>query len=190
MGNRSTRSPQVRHGNREVAPVATSKTFQQLARLTGAPALRRGPFGAGQLRRRALRPWIDRLAAMPARKRAPFARGLRTPRPADHGRLGGELWSHAPARRGQPAHLPVGTAGRDPATPLETYQPALGSATSVPWQLPEQADRFVTAGQPGLNGSGVPRHRRVLVEEATLPAPPEEVAAFDAAYAQLERHRR
>jgi exopolyphosphatase / guanosine-5'-triphosphate,3'-diphosphate pyrophosphatase len=33
--------------------VATSKTFQQLARLTGAPALREGPFVSRELRRKA-----------------------------------------------------------------------------------------------------------------------------------------
>jgi exopolyphosphatase/guanosine-5'-triphosphate,3'-diphosphate pyrophosphatase len=50
--------------------VATSVTLRQLARLTGAPPLRRGPFVDRRLRRRALRPWIDRLAAMPAARRA------------------------------------------------------------------------------------------------------------------------
>ncbi|MGX6601349.1 Ppx/GppA phosphatase family protein [Micromonosporaceae bacterium Da 78-11] len=50
--------------------VATSKTFQQLARLTGAPPQSRGPFVTRRLHRSELRPWIDRLAAMPARDRA------------------------------------------------------------------------------------------------------------------------
>ncbi|XVV13917.1 Ppx/GppA family phosphatase [Actinoplanes sp. CA-131856] len=50
--------------------VAASKTFQQLARLTGAPSLRRGPYVARRLHRRRLRPWTDRLAAMPAKRRA------------------------------------------------------------------------------------------------------------------------
>ncbi|XVU26692.1 Ppx/GppA family phosphatase [Actinoplanes sp. CA-054009] len=50
--------------------VAASKTFQQLARLTGAPSLRRGPYVARRLHRRRLRPWTDRLAAMPAKHRA------------------------------------------------------------------------------------------------------------------------
>ncbi|GGQ73581.1 hypothetical protein GCM10010166_49590 [Couchioplanes caeruleus subsp. azureus] len=49
--------------------VAASKTFQQLARLTGSPPLRRGPFVARELRRQALRPWIDRLAAIAAADR-------------------------------------------------------------------------------------------------------------------------
>ncbi|AGL17020.1 exopolyphosphatase [Actinoplanes sp. N902-109] len=51
-------------------PVATSKTFQQLARLTGAPSLRRGPFVTRLLRRRELRPWLGRLATMPVSHRA------------------------------------------------------------------------------------------------------------------------
>jgi exopolyphosphatase/guanosine-5'-triphosphate,3'-diphosphate pyrophosphatase len=50
--------------------VAASKTFQQLARLTGAPPLRRGPNVTRRLHRRRLSPWIDRLAAMPASRRA------------------------------------------------------------------------------------------------------------------------
>ena len=51
-------------------PVAASKTFQQLARLTGAAPLTEGPFVARRLHRTALRPWIDRLAALPAARRA------------------------------------------------------------------------------------------------------------------------
>ncbi|MFI5495114.1 Ppx/GppA family phosphatase [Actinoplanes sp. NPDC051859] len=43
--------------------VAASKTFQQLARLTGSAPLRRGPFEPRDLRRQTLRPWIDKLAA-------------------------------------------------------------------------------------------------------------------------------
>ncbi|WP_306204463.1 Ppx/GppA phosphatase family protein [Actinoplanes sp. RD1] len=50
--------------------VAASKTFQQLARLTGAAPQRRGPFVDRELRRRALRPWIERLGALPAERRA------------------------------------------------------------------------------------------------------------------------
>jgi exopolyphosphatase/guanosine-5'-triphosphate,3'-diphosphate pyrophosphatase len=50
--------------------VATSTTLRQLARLTGAAPLRRGPFVDRRLRRQALRPWIDRLATMPAAQRA------------------------------------------------------------------------------------------------------------------------
>jgi exopolyphosphatase/guanosine-5'-triphosphate,3'-diphosphate pyrophosphatase len=50
--------------------VATSKTFQQLARLTGAAPLRRGPFVTRLLLRRQLHPWLGRLAAMPVRQRA------------------------------------------------------------------------------------------------------------------------
>jgi exopolyphosphatase/guanosine-5'-triphosphate,3'-diphosphate pyrophosphatase len=50
--------------------VAASKTFQQLARLAGAPPLRLGPFVPRELRASALRPWIKRLAAMPSPKRS------------------------------------------------------------------------------------------------------------------------
>ncbi|MEU4216398.1 hypothetical protein, partial [Actinoplanes sp. NPDC026623] len=50
--------------------VAASATLRQLARLTGAAPLRRGPFVDRRLRRRSLRPWIDRLAAMPTARRA------------------------------------------------------------------------------------------------------------------------
>jgi exopolyphosphatase/guanosine-5'-triphosphate,3'-diphosphate pyrophosphatase len=50
--------------------VATSTTLRQLARLTGAAPLSRGPFVDRRLRRRSLRPWIDRLASMPAAGRA------------------------------------------------------------------------------------------------------------------------
>ncbi|GAA0490339.1 hypothetical protein Ade02nite_24090 [Paractinoplanes deccanensis] len=50
--------------------VAASKTFQQLARLTGAAPMCRGPYVARRLHRQRLRPWTDRLAAMPAKRRA------------------------------------------------------------------------------------------------------------------------
>jgi exopolyphosphatase/guanosine-5'-triphosphate,3'-diphosphate pyrophosphatase len=46
------------------------QNFQQLARLTGAPPLRLGPFVTRRLQRRKLRPGIDRLATMPTRRRA------------------------------------------------------------------------------------------------------------------------
>ena len=50
--------------------VATSRTFQQLARLCGAPSMRDGPFASRLLRRRDLKTQIDRLAALPAAHRA------------------------------------------------------------------------------------------------------------------------
>ncbi|GAA2504545.1 phosphatase [Streptomyces longisporus] len=50
--------------------VATSRTFQQLARLCGAAPGRRGPFVERVLRRRDLRRAIGRLAALPAERRA------------------------------------------------------------------------------------------------------------------------
>jgi exopolyphosphatase/guanosine-5'-triphosphate,3'-diphosphate pyrophosphatase len=65
----------VRHGIREVADrlrwegvpslaVATSKTFKQLARVTGAPPERKGPFARRVLRRGPLDRWTSRLAHM------------------------------------------------------------------------------------------------------------------------------
>ncbi|GIE97487.1 Ppx/GppA phosphatase family protein [Paractinoplanes rishiriensis] len=50
--------------------VATSSVLRQLARLTGAAPLRHGPFVERELRRAALRPWIERFAAMPSAHRA------------------------------------------------------------------------------------------------------------------------
>jgi exopolyphosphatase/guanosine-5'-triphosphate,3'-diphosphate pyrophosphatase len=50
--------------------VATSRTFQQLARLCGAPPQRRGPFARRQLRLADLQAWLPRLAEMPAERRA------------------------------------------------------------------------------------------------------------------------
>ncbi|SFW84352.1 Ppx/GppA phosphatase family protein [Amycolatopsis australiensis] len=59
--------------------VATSKTFKQLARLTGAPPQRKGPFAPRELTVEQLRKWIPRLAAMPAAERAGL-RGISRPR--------------------------------------------------------------------------------------------------------------
>ncbi|MEV6318176.1 Ppx/GppA family phosphatase [Streptomyces sp. NPDC051776] len=70
----------VRHELRDVAArirwegphtgVATSRTFQQLARLCGAAPGREGPFVRRRLARRDLRPAIDALAALPTAERA------------------------------------------------------------------------------------------------------------------------
>jgi exopolyphosphatase/guanosine-5'-triphosphate,3'-diphosphate pyrophosphatase len=46
--------------------VAASKTFKQLARLTGAPARRKGPFVRRSVRAADVRAWIPRLADRPA----------------------------------------------------------------------------------------------------------------------------
>jgi exopolyphosphatase/guanosine-5'-triphosphate,3'-diphosphate pyrophosphatase len=59
--------------------VATSKTFKQLARLTGAPPQRKGPFVARELAVADLREWIPRLAEVPAAERAGL-RGISRPR--------------------------------------------------------------------------------------------------------------
>jgi exopolyphosphatase/guanosine-5'-triphosphate,3'-diphosphate pyrophosphatase len=50
--------------------VATSRTFTQLARLTGAPKTMAGPYRARTLERAALRRWIPRLAGLTAAERA------------------------------------------------------------------------------------------------------------------------
>jgi len=65
-------SPSV--GAHRLTAVATSRTFQQPARLCGAAPGRRGPFVERVLRRRKLRRAIDRPAALPAdrhRRRRP-----------------------------------------------------------------------------------------------------------------------
>jgi|SRR3954452_17238615 exopolyphosphatase/guanosine-5'-triphosphate,3'-diphosphate pyrophosphatase len=49
--------------------VATSKTFKQLARVTGAPAGRKGPFVKRSLQRSQLELWTRRLSAMSAEER-------------------------------------------------------------------------------------------------------------------------
>jgi exopolyphosphatase/guanosine-5'-triphosphate,3'-diphosphate pyrophosphatase len=59
--------------------VATSKTFKQLARLTGAAPQRKGPFVARELAVADLREWIPRLAEVPAAERA-HLRGISRPR--------------------------------------------------------------------------------------------------------------
>src|SRR3954452_1179021 len=50
--------------------VATSKTFKQLARLSGAPPQRKGPFVRRVLTRRDVHTWIDRLAKLSAEERS------------------------------------------------------------------------------------------------------------------------
>lgn len=50
--------------------VATSKTFKQLARMTGAPAQRKGPFVCRTLTLDDLRAWIPRLTTATAEQRA------------------------------------------------------------------------------------------------------------------------
>ena len=50
--------------------IGTSKTFKQLARLSGAPAQRKGPFVRRSVTARDLEAWIPRLATFRARERA------------------------------------------------------------------------------------------------------------------------
>jgi exopolyphosphatase/guanosine-5'-triphosphate,3'-diphosphate pyrophosphatase len=112
---------------------ATSATFQQLARLTGAPPSKLGPFVDRQVRRRDLRPWIDRLAGMPARRRAQLP-GVSAPRSRQI--LAGAVVGYELMRA-----LGVGSARLCPwglregilLRRLETDQPALGNAAWVCW---------------------------------------------------------
>ena len=50
--------------------IGTSKTFKQLARLSGAPPQRKGPFVRRSVTAEDLEAWIPRLAALGARERA------------------------------------------------------------------------------------------------------------------------
>ncbi|MFF6997779.1 Ppx/GppA family phosphatase [Streptomyces sp. NPDC008313] len=50
--------------------VATSKTFRQLARLTGAARSTEGPYVLRELKRKSLEDWVPRLAAMTHAERA------------------------------------------------------------------------------------------------------------------------
>ncbi|MEV6641582.1 hypothetical protein [Amycolatopsis sp. NPDC051371] len=72
--------------------VATSKTFKQLARLTGAAPQRKGPFVPRELAVADLRKWIPRLARLPAAERAGL-QGISRPRARQvvAGALGAEV---------------------------------------------------------------------------------------------------
>ncbi len=59
----------VRHGPADRA-VATSKTFKQLARITGAASSSEGPYVRRVLSHAKLIPWVDRLATMTVSERA------------------------------------------------------------------------------------------------------------------------
>jgi exopolyphosphatase/guanosine-5'-triphosphate,3'-diphosphate pyrophosphatase len=60
----------VRWEGQPARVVATSKTFKQLARLTGSPPQRKGPFVTRRVRVNDLNTWIPRLQQMTANKRA------------------------------------------------------------------------------------------------------------------------
>jgi exopolyphosphatase/guanosine-5'-triphosphate,3'-diphosphate pyrophosphatase len=91
----------VRHQLRDVAArirwegprtaVATSRTFQQLARLCGASPGRHGPFVERELHRSDLARAIDRLAALPAAERSTLP-GISVPRAAQS--LAGAVVGH------------------------------------------------------------------------------------------------
>jgi exopolyphosphatase/guanosine-5'-triphosphate,3'-diphosphate pyrophosphatase len=59
--------------------IGTSKTFKQLARLSGAPSQRKGPFVRRSVTVQDLEAWIPRLAVLRARERAKL-RGVSRPR--------------------------------------------------------------------------------------------------------------
>ncbi len=59
--------------------IGTSKTFKQLARLSGAPAQRKGPFVRRSVTASDLAAWIPRLAVLQAHERAKL-RGVSRPR--------------------------------------------------------------------------------------------------------------
>lgn len=71
--------------------VATSRTFQQLARLCGAAPGREGPFEDRELHRRELADCLDRLASLPADERAALP-GISAPRAAQS--LAGAIVGH------------------------------------------------------------------------------------------------
>jgi exopolyphosphatase / guanosine-5'-triphosphate,3'-diphosphate pyrophosphatase len=131
--------------------VATSKTFQQLARLTGAAPLRRGPFVKRQLERRRLRPWIDRLAAMPIRERGQLP-GISAHRAGQI--LAGAIVADEVMRqldidalRVCPWALREGVLLRE----LERSQPELSDAGWVPW---DAGDHYAAAGPQPLTAIG------------------------------------
>jgi exopolyphosphatase/guanosine-5'-triphosphate,3'-diphosphate pyrophosphatase len=118
--------------------VATSKTFQQLARLTGAPPLRLGPFVTRRLQRRKLRPWIDRLATMPNRRRAQLP-GVSPHRARQI--LAGSIVAYEVMRqldlealRICPWALREGILLRQ----LEAHQPTLAQAAWAPWPTSDE----------------------------------------------------
>jgi exopolyphosphatase/guanosine-5'-triphosphate,3'-diphosphate pyrophosphatase len=91
----------IRHQLRDVAArirwegprtaAATSRTFQQLARLCGAAPGRHGPFVERELRRADLGRCVDRLAALPAAERSQLP-GISAPRAAQS--LAGAVVGH------------------------------------------------------------------------------------------------
>ncbi|MFI7600126.1 Ppx/GppA family phosphatase [Actinoplanes sp. NPDC049681] len=113
--------------------VAASKTFQQLARLTGSAPLRRGPFITRELQRRALRPWIDRLAAMPAVKRQRLP-GVSAHRAGQI--LAGAIVGYEVMRGLDVASVricPWGLREGILLRRLEAFPPELGNAAWTPW---------------------------------------------------------
>ena len=117
--------------------VAASKTFQQLARLTGAAPLRQGPFVARRLHRKALRPWIDRLARLPVRRRAELP-GVSAHRARQI--LGGAIVAYEVMRALEVESMricPWGLREGILLRHMEMHQPDLEGAGWVPWTAEE-----------------------------------------------------
>ncbi|SDT60146.1 exopolyphosphatase / guanosine-5'-triphosphate,3'-diphosphate pyrophosphatase [Actinoplanes derwentensis] len=113
--------------------VAASKTFQQLARLTGAPPQRLGPFVPRTVEARALRPWIKRLAVMPSPHRARL-KGVSPHRARQI--LAGAIVAYEVMRRLGISSLricPWGLREGILLRELESRQPPLADAAWVPW---------------------------------------------------------
>jgi exopolyphosphatase/guanosine-5'-triphosphate,3'-diphosphate pyrophosphatase len=122
--------------------VATSKTFKQLARLSGAPPQRKGPFVSRTLTVGDVRAWIPRLARMPAKKRAKL-RGVSNPRARQL--LAGAIIAHATMVALDVTELEVSPWALREGIVLQ-YLSTLGDGQPIPLQpLARNADATVTA---------------------------------------------
>jgi exopolyphosphatase/guanosine-5'-triphosphate,3'-diphosphate pyrophosphatase len=103
--------------------IATSKTFKQLARLSGAPAQRKGPFARRSLTVQDLEAWIPRLVRLRASQRAQL-RGVSRPRARQI--VAGAVVArarHESPQRVRSRRVPVGPArGNHPALPADQAQ--------------------------------------------------------------------
>ncbi|GLY07372.1 MULTISPECIES: hypothetical protein [Actinoplanes] len=113
--------------------VAASKTFQQLARLTGAAPLRQGPFVPRLLRAHALKPWIRKLAGIPSEHRSRYP-GISEHRARQI--LAGAIVAYEVMRRLGVESVwicPWGLREGIMLRELELRQPPLDNASWVPW---------------------------------------------------------
>jgi exopolyphosphatase/guanosine-5'-triphosphate,3'-diphosphate pyrophosphatase len=148
--------------------VATSKTFKQLARLTGSPPQRKGPFVARQVRVRDLDVWIPRLQRITAERRAALP-GVSATRAKQilAGALVAKLTMDAldirsvdvcpwALREGIMLHYLQTTQGESWTMPLHHVQPdrVRTARSSLPAQSPEKSS---DSGAPGAES--VAEHR-------------------------------